>query len=208
MAGQVSRRPYRRRSRLRGAQATREAILAATRTLFAERRFEGTTISAIAERAQVAPQTVYAAFGSKRAIAAELRGFVEREAGIVEQHRAALAESDASRRLELVAALTRGVCERHGDLYRLFTASTEPELQAVGLELLDAQRFGMRQIADALDSKSELRVGLDPADAATIMWSLASVEMYEKLVVASGWPPDRFEAWLAEALKALVLRRP
>ena len=59
----------RRRQR---ARATRARVLDAAGLLFAEHGYVGSTILAIAERADVAPETVYAIFGSKRSLLAEL----------------------------------------------------------------------------------------------------------------------------------------
>src|SRR6266851_7657657 len=66
------KRPYHSRVRQRQAEETRRRILAATRELFASRGYAGTTLEAIAEIAEVSPKTISAAFGSKRAILAEL----------------------------------------------------------------------------------------------------------------------------------------
>lgn len=200
-----SRRRYHRRARLLGAQATKDAIVRAARALFAERGFEGTTIEAIAARAEVAPQTVYASFGSKRAIATQMRTLVEREAGIVEVHHQVLGETDARRQLERVASLARQVCEQHGDLYRLFVFAHEPELRAVGGKLLQAQRFGMRQVVESLTRLKALKLGVDPKESVDVLMALASVEMYEKLVTDCGWSPDQFEGWLGSALAQLLL---
>lgn len=179
----------------------------AGRELFAERGFAGTTIDAIAERAAVAPQTVYAAFGSKAAIAGQMRGLVEREAGIIERFRALMAEPSPNLQMELAADLTRHVCENHGDLYELFTSAKEPELAAVGEEMLEAQRFGMRQLIAKLVPSGALRSDLDPDDAISILWALTSVELYRKLVRQSGWTPEKYQSWLAAALKQLVLQQ-
>jgi AcrR family transcriptional regulator len=54
--------------RERKNQRTRRAIIEATLQLTLEQGFEATTIAAIAERADVAPRTVFAWFGSKEDI--------------------------------------------------------------------------------------------------------------------------------------------
>ena len=181
--------------------------MSAARSLFAERGFAGTTVDAIAAAADVAPQTVYAAFGSKTAIAREFRAQLEREAEIPTRFRRLLAEADPQRQLELAAALARHVCEGHGDIYELFTRSKEPELAAVGRELDDAERYGLRLLVADLSAKHALRPGVDSEEAVAILWALASIDLYRKLVTASGWKASRFERWLAAALKQLILAR-
>ena len=58
-------RRYRSPLRQERAADTRRRIAAAALDLFAEHGFGGTTVTAIAERAGVSAQTVYATFGSK-----------------------------------------------------------------------------------------------------------------------------------------------
>jgi TetR/AcrR family transcriptional regulator, regulator of autoinduction and epiphytic fitness len=58
--------------RQRKALATRQRVLEAAETLFVRDGYTTTTMTGIAEEADVAVQTVYAVFGTKRAIVAEL----------------------------------------------------------------------------------------------------------------------------------------
>jgi AcrR family transcriptional regulator len=204
-SAETPRRRYQGAGRQFAAQATRDSILRAARSLFAERGFARTTIEAIAAQAEVAPQTVYAAFGSKLAIAREFRFLLEREADIPKRFQKMLAERDPSRQMELAASIGRYVSERHGDVYELFTESKEPELAAVRKELLDAQRYGMRLLVDRLVETGALRPGLNLEDAVSILCAVSSLELYRKLVTHSGWTPAHFERWLAASLKQLVL---
>ncbi|MCQ7029660.1 TetR/AcrR family transcriptional regulator, partial [Escherichia coli] len=67
-----STRRYTSVVRAEQAAATRRAVLQAARDLFAEHGYAGTSISAIAARAGVAVDTVYAAAGRKPALLREL----------------------------------------------------------------------------------------------------------------------------------------
>jgi AcrR family transcriptional regulator len=58
--------------RARQAAATRRRILAAAEELFVRDGYAATAITEIAARADVAVQTVYAVFGTKRAVLTEL----------------------------------------------------------------------------------------------------------------------------------------
>src|SRR5918911_2787030 len=66
------RRPYHSPQRQRQAQTTRRQIVDAAGRLFSRHGYFGTTMEAIAREAGVADPTVYAAFGSKRAILSAL----------------------------------------------------------------------------------------------------------------------------------------
>ena len=62
------RRPYESRRRREQAEQTRQVILAAAGSLFRERGYGGTAMTAIAEEAGVVVETIYRNFGSKRAL--------------------------------------------------------------------------------------------------------------------------------------------
>ena len=40
---------------------------------------------------------------------------------------------------------------------------------------------------------------------ADILWSQTTPELVHMLVTQAGWPADRDESWLADALKAMLL---
>src|SRR5713101_6988864 len=101
------KRLYHSRTRQRQAEETRRRILAATRDLFEICGYAGTTLEAIAERAEVSPKTVSAVFGSKRAILAEIinpQAFNTHVQQLLDELRAT---PESSRRISLVAQITR-----------------------------------------------------------------------------------------------------
>jgi AcrR family transcriptional regulator len=102
------RRRYAAPRRLARAQETRDRITAAARHLFASRGYGLTTMTEIAGAAKVAPQTVYAVFGSKLAILTALLDDIEVEAEqpllLTEMARA---RGDIQVQIALVAAFMR-----------------------------------------------------------------------------------------------------
>jgi len=50
-----------------------------------------------------------------------------------------------------------------------------------------------------------LRPGLDAAHATDVLWTLTAHDVYRLYVRDRGWPPDRYEAWLAGALATLLV---
>ena len=76
----VAKRRYRSPLREAQAAATRTRILDAALDAFARpRATPGTSVAAIARSAEVSPETVYATFGTKRAIIAGLLERVDAE---------------------------------------------------------------------------------------------------------------------------------
>ena len=77
-------RTYRSTVRAARAERTRAAVVVAARELFEANGFAATTITAIAERADVSVQTVYSSFGSKGGL---VRAILE-QTGLLEEARA------------------------------------------------------------------------------------------------------------------------
>ena len=199
------RRRYQMAGRRAGAQATRDAIARAAIGLFVERGFARTTIEAIAAAADVAPQTVYAVFGSKAAIAGELRFHLERVVDIGAIYESILTDDDPQRQVEKLVALDLLIAEQHGDIHEFFTSTREPELAAVREELDAGRRFGMERIVERLQAKKALRPGLSIARAVDVLCALPVIPLYRQLVTRSGWSPVEFESWVTGVVKAAIL---
>ena len=125
-------RSYASAKREAQARETRRSILDAAHELFVGTGYAATTIQAIADRAGVAVQTVYAVFGNKREL---LRQLIERTItgddeplSITERVEAQsiAAEPDARRRAALDAALSRTITERVAPIVRVAGEMQQP----------------------------------------------------------------------------------
>jgi hypothetical protein len=61
----------------------------------------------------------------------------------------------------------------------------------------------MRLFAADLATVASLRV--DPGDAADIIWATNAPELYQLLVGQRGWTPERYEQFLADTWRRLLL---
>ena len=200
----------RRRER---ALATRRRVLEAARVLFIERGYVATTIDAIAERADVSTETVYATFGTKRAVLAELvdvsiAGHAD-PAPVMAQAAVQYLrdEPDQRARLRMLAALGSSILERRSAIDVVVTgaAAADPDIAALR-ERGKSERFaGQRALLAIVVGDGDLRGGLDLEAGAAILYAIGSPETYQLLVNDRGWSPDRFEAWYAETLESLLL---
>ena len=200
----------RRRER---ARATRTRVLDAARTLFIERGYVATTIDAIAERADVSPETVYATFGNKRSVLSELVDISiaggEEALPILDQDwvQTLRDEPDPHRRLRILAGRGRSILERRADIDAVIrgAASADPEIAALR-DLGNARRFaGQRELLRIVVGAGALREGLDLDSAADILYAIGSPETWQLLVVGRGWSGSRFERWYGDTLDRLLL---
>jgi AcrR family transcriptional regulator len=169
--------------------------------------FDGATIDAIAEKAGVSPQTVYATFGSKRGIVAELLETARFGPGYVTAVRRARDEDDPERRLRGVAGVARQIfeAERHElDLLR-GAGAVSPELAALERSRETGRYDSQAAVVEFLAGSGRLKPALDVPQARDILWTLTARETFRLLVVERGWPPSRYQAWLGDLLVSALL---
>jgi hypothetical protein len=62
--------------------------------------------------------------------------------------------------------------------------------------------------ARALSEAGHLRPGITVAQAADILWTYSSPELYELLVLSRGWPAEHYGHFVAQAMIAALLPPP
>jgi AcrR family transcriptional regulator len=210
MPGSVKRR-YDATRRRQAAARTRAAILDAARELFAERGYAATPMTAIADRAGVALDTVYASVGRKPELARLLI-----ETAITGTHQAVPAEQrdyvraiqatpEAETKIALYAAAIAAIAPRMALVLAIIQQAVpdEPELATLWAEIAERRAANMRLFVADLASVAPLRLDLD--EAADIVWATNAAELYQLLVGQRGWTPQRYERFLTDTWKRLLL---
>jgi AcrR family transcriptional regulator len=196
------KRIYHSRVRQRQAEETRRRILEAARSQFESCGYALTTLEAIAEMAEVSPKTVAAVFGSKRTLLAEVinpEAFGTPVQQLIEELRAT---EDPSGRLSLVAQITRQAYEPLASSLELLRTAraVAPELADVRRQIEMRRRQNQARLIAFLREQGALRPGLELQEATDVLWALTGYDLYRMLVVEQGWPPERYETWLAQLL--------
>src|SRR6266487_657851 len=212
------RRKYDSRRRQAQAAQTRQDVLAAARDVFLERGYVGTTMTAIAQAAGVVVETIYRGFGGKaglfRAVVeAAVAGGAERAQVAPERRpaiQAVIAETDPRRQIARYVATQPGIHARVAPLMRVLAgaAATDPDLARVLRDMEDLRLAGMHGFAQLLADRGALRPDLSVEHARDILWTVNSHAVYDQLVAQRGWPPEQYQAWLADALTHALLAAP
>jgi len=195
------------------ARATRMAVLMAAKKRFLADGYGATTVQAIAEEADVAVQTVYAIFGNKRSILAELVdvSIAGDDADIVvnarEWMRPVWEAPTAAERLEAYAAAVRRIMDGAGDVFAIVAAAAtaDPEIVELADTTEQRRRAGATSVIDSISAVGELRPGLTRERAIDILWLLNGPAVYGQLVRAAGWTPADYQSWLADTFRAQLL---
>jgi TetR/AcrR family transcriptional regulator, regulator of cefoperazone and chloramphenicol sensitivity len=181
------------------ADNTRRRITESARLLLSEKGYESTTITGIAQEAGVSVKTVYAVFGSKQGVLADL---IQRSIYNHEYEKliiGAFGHRDPARRLRFAAKIARKIYEsepKEPDFFRI-TGVLSPEL-ALEKEREDQRREAQSELIDSLAAAPGW--SLMHERALDILWTLTAREQYRLLVVERGWSPDSYEAWLGDLL--------
>lgn len=205
------KRQYDRSKRREAAARTREAILNAALALFGDRGYAATPMTAIAEQAGVALDTVYASVGRKpelarllieTAISGSSQAVPAAERGYVQAIRAA---PDAETKIAIYASAMRMIAGRLAPVLGILqqAAPAEPELAALWREIAERRAANMHLFVTGLAEVATLRV--DSGEAADIVWATNAPELYQLLVYQRGWTPERYEHFLADTWRRLLL---
>jgi AcrR family transcriptional regulator len=211
MTKAVKPRPYASPLRQEQAALTRARILDAAQALFERDGFGRTTVKAIAAAAQVAPDTVYATFGTKVSV---LTALIDREltasadaASVTDRPEAHAVrdELDQLEQLRLFARDIATVLERVRPVYEILrnAAAVDAELLAVTQEMDNNRLKQLRTIAGWLAARGPLRVNVDRASE--IIWAIASPDVARMLCDGRGWTVDDYAAWLEDTLVHTLL---
>lgn len=209
----VNPRRYDSSQRQAAAVETRGRILTAARELFVAEGYTGTTIASIAQRAEVATDTVYAAVGRKPALFHELiesalSGTDRTVEGAQREYAMRMrAEPDATKKLAIYAAAVAELQSRLAPLFLVLreAAAGHAELAKLWSAITERRARNMRLLADDLISTGRTRADLARDEIADIIWTMNSSEYYALLVFDRGWSPSRFETWLLDAWTKLLL---
>jgi AcrR family transcriptional regulator len=209
------RRAYRSTKRAEQVAQTRRDMLATAGALFRDRGYAGVSMPTIAGEAGVAVETIYRAFGSKAGlfaavVDAAVAGGASRAEVPVEERpaiRAIIEEPDPRQQVELYAATQPGIHRRAGPLLRVLSeaAPTDPELKALWDSIETSRLHGQAGFVRMLSERGVLRPGLSVEEGRDGLWTLTSLAVWDLLVTNRGWSVERYERWLADALKRFLL---
>lgn len=209
----VKSRPARRTRRADKAEETRQRILQAAADLFAAQGYAATTIGAIADRADVAVETVYSRFGSKLTLLREILevAIVGNTAGgdilDLPEIAAVRAETDQRAQLARLAHLSRGILERSALGHRILRTSVAADPAVSAFAADDRKRRHRVQSAyvTMLLANGPLRDQMTAAQAAATYGALANPDTYVSLTQDFGWTAEQYEQWLRHSLTLLLL---
>lgn len=210
---QPKKRQYRSIKRDNQARETRTQIIQAARKQFIQSGFAGATIEAIAREARVAVETVFAVFGSKRNILADVIqysvGGDDQPVSVPERPgpQKISQEPDPVLRIQMFAKDVTDRLERTAPVYDVMrsAAKTEPEIKALLKQMQEVRYTNIHSLVRSFVDRDELREDLDETTGTETAWGLASPELYTLFAHDYGWSKEQWVQWLSNTLIRLLL---
>ena len=205
------KRRYDSSRRREQAARTRSAILDIAHRQFLEHGYAATTVARVAEQAGTSVETVYKAFGGKAGLVRALweqalagRGPVPAPA---RSDALSATANDPITVLKGWGRFTAELSPAGAPIVLLIraAAATDADMAALSAEVEDQRRRRMRHNALRLKKRGWLRPGVSINGATDIMWTYSSAELYDLLVLRSGWSARRYGEFVGDALVAALL---
>jgi AcrR family transcriptional regulator len=204
-------RAYNASGRQRDARQRRQRVVEVATELFLSQGYGATSIEQIADRAEVSAPMIYSAFGSKAGVlkqAVDVAVVGDDEAvGVLDRDgfQDVMTGPDLGAQIRMAAALGREIHARSADLLALVAgvAGADPAVAELQADLRRQRLESGHAFVGALPPGS-LQPGLDVDEACEVLDLIAGPEGWSRLVTEAGWTPERYEAWLADAIERLI----
>ena len=206
-----SKRRYDSSRRREQAQRTRATILDVARDELLSNGYAATTVTRIAELAGTSVETIYKGFGGKAGLVRALwkQALAGQQEIPAEQRSDALSSTSADP-VAVLKGWGRFVTElspRGAPIVLLMraAAATDAEMAHLLVEAEVQRRRRMRHNARRLQQRGWLRPGVGLEFATDVLWTYSSAELYDLLVLRSGWSARRYGEFIGDSMVAALL---
>lgn len=190
------------------SRRSRRAIVLAAIALFVDVGYGSTSMNAIAARAGVSVQTLYASFGTKRAILAAAldQAIAGDDRAVAVNDRDWMHDvfnaATAAQRLRAYSGAVARIMAGAGEMFMVVAqaASIDPDCVDLATTTERRRRTGATSVIDAVLSVGSLRVGLTKDEAIDVLCAFNSPALFNQLVRRSGWSIDRYRTWLGSVM--------
>lgn len=214
MTEPVNPRRYDSTRRRAVAAERRQRIVLTAAELFLANGYAHTTTADIAKHSGVSNDLVFRLFGSKRGVLKEVMDYViggdDHDVAVLEraEPQAVRQERDQREQLRLFSI---GISRQLGRVAPYIAlvqaaAAVEPEIEALQADLnLRQRRSAMTTVAHWLANNGPLKDRMAVEDAAAVIWTLTSSDVYLMLTDVWQWTAAQYEQWLVRTLQATLL---
>lgn len=191
---------------LRSAR-TRARLLRTARTLIERRGAVEVTMSELAAASEVSRRTVYDHFGSRAGLLLALVEQADRDTGLDERLAPVLGAPSATEALdgliEFVAEVTPPLLELASAFER--ARAEDPDADAAWHDRMASRLAVCSHLAARLRDEGDLRDDLTVEEAADLIYSAISWQLWQLLVSERGWSPEQWSRRVRDLLRRTLI---
>lgn len=191
------------------SRRTREALLAAARSLIESEGLAGLTMGAVAQRAGVSRRAVYLHFSSRAELITALFAYVNQTEDLAGSVRPV---ADAPDGEQALVEWAKHLARYHPRLIAIGRAlqraqDSDPDAGAHWELVTRDWHDHCRTLAARLEAEGRLAPPWTVDTAADMLWALMSFDVLEGLLVERGWSEQQLAERLAAMFRATFVRR-
>jgi AcrR family transcriptional regulator len=188
-------------------ERNRRAILDAARQVLAERGFHGTSLEEVAQAAGLTRRTVYSHFESKGDLLVALVDHVYASEIPEDLVKKTWNAADARAALDAAVDVNAAYLPKIRDFARVIRGArvSEPTAEAAYQHRMEGRRIASRRLAARLAKEGVLAPGIGEPVANDLIWVLLSIDVYELLIVESGWDLERYRRYVKHLLASALI---
>ena len=188
-------------------QDTRARLLEVALRLF-KKSGSGVRIEDVARGAGVTRQSVYLHFGSRSGLLVALAEHVDATGSLSQLISRTLNAPNALAALDSYVAL---VAEYNPEVYPLAKLLmrdryTDDAAKAAWENRMESRRQGAKRLVLWLQRDGVLKTEWDVDTATDTLWAVASLQVWEQLVIDRGWSTEQYEQYLRQLLRETFVK--
>ncbi len=186
---------------------TRTKILSSALTLTRRRGGADISLGEIARTARVSRQAIYLHFADRADLLLALIRYVDEKRQLSEKLRRIDEAPSGIAAMHEMSALQASDNPTLWPIARVFDAvrRSDPAVERSWQDRLDYRLKLCRSIVARLKAENALRLDLDPALAADLLWTITSLRMWEDLVLQRDWTADQYQQHVNRLLADALL---
>lgn len=189
------------------AELNRRAILEATRAVVEERKGKAWTLEDVADRAELTRMTVYRHFSSRTRLLIETVRYVDQNEGAEERFAVLAGCASGVEALDRWVGIWADYIPRIHRLAEALLAARHIDAAAAQAwdDRMEYLRQGCQRIVTRLHREGRLASSLTITSATDLMWTLASVQVWEALTESRGWSDRQYRRHLRRLLRRALM---
>lgn len=194
-----------------GDPETRKRIMETTRQLIEESQGKAVRLQDIAQASGISRQAIYLHFGSRVGLMVATVQYIDKAAGLTERTQHIRDEEDSLAAVDLYLDFWAAYIPTIYGLAKqlLLLRETDEGAAAAWQDRMESLRNGpCRYLIERLEQDGRLDPEWQTEMAIDVLWTLISIQTWERLVIERGWSNEQYATKLKQIIQRVLITTP